>query len=110
MVSPYRTENLRRVYIAEWLDYLHVSQATLADLMGTSEPNVSRWINDQDRLTLHVISGIANALATVSPLMRDAGNLLRPPESVVALDQAREAARKFIEVLPAGEPQNGTDL
>lgn len=94
MVTRYKAERLRRHYIREWLDELNVSQTELARRMGTDKANVTRWIDQPHRINLDVISGVADAL-----VINDAGDLLRPPQTALALRDAQEAANRLITVL-----------
>jgi Helix-turn-helix len=100
MVTRYKYSQLRPLFIKEWLDHLGVNQARLAELMKTSEKNISVWISDPTRISIDVISSIADALSHYSPEFKDAGNLFRHPKSVRSMEQAREAAHRLIETLP----------
>lgn len=81
MVNKYRAPQLRRHYIAEWLEHKEVSQAELARRMDVAPANISRWINEPWRVNMEVLSGIADALA-----MREAADLLRHPSAVEPAD------------------------
>lgn len=63
MVKRYEATERRHVYIKEWLEHLNVSQQELADQMGTDKGNVSRWISEQWRITVDVLSGFSVALS-----------------------------------------------
>lgn len=64
--------------------------------MDTDKANVTRWLDQPQRINMDVLSGVADALA-----IDDLGNLLRPPQLVKALDEAKFAARQLLETLPA---------
>jgi Cro/C1-type helix-turn-helix DNA-binding protein len=106
MATKYEAKRLRRHFIKEWLAELGVSQTELADLMETDKVNVTRWIKEPWRITLDVLSGVADALLPKAPEMRDAGNLLRDPKIVLAARNARRAAEQFLETLPDPRTRN----
>jgi transcriptional regulator with XRE-family HTH domain len=100
MVTRYKAERLRPHYIKQWLEHLGISQAKLANLMGTDKANITRWIGNPERVNLDVLSGIADALLPFAPELKDAGNLLRHPDAVISIEAAREAATRFLDHLP----------
>lgn len=91
--------HLRRVFLKEWLAYLNIKQARLAKLMDTTDKNITTWLKDPGLVTIHVISAIADALSPYAPELRDAGNLLRHPESVRSIERVHDAARHLVETL-----------
>lgn len=102
MATKFKATNLRRVFVKEWLAELNISQAELARLMETDKANVTRWLGEPWRITMDVLSAIADALVPYAAEMRDAGNLLRPPADARSIEVARRAAERFLGDLPPG--------
>lgn len=95
MVTRYKARALRRHYIREWLEDLHLSQTELARRMDTDKVNVTRWLAEPWRINMDVLSGVADALG-----LTDTGDLLRPPKLARAMNEARAAAENLISTLP----------
>jgi transcriptional regulator with XRE-family HTH domain len=96
MVTRYKADALRPHYIREHLKAANVSQAELARRMRTDKANVTRWIDEPQRVSLDVLSGVADALG-----LDDAGDLLRPPELARNLAETRTAAERLLSTLRA---------
>lgn len=104
MATKFKASQLRRVYVKEWLTELDVSQAELARLMETDKANVTRWLGEPWRITMDVLSAIADALVFKAPELKDVGNLLRPPGEARAVEAYRRAATDLVDSLPAVPP------
>jgi transcriptional regulator with XRE-family HTH domain len=94
MVTRYKADVLRPHYIREHLKAANVSQAELARRMRTDKTNVTRWLDEPWRVTLDVLSGVADALG-----LQDAGDLLRAPELARNLAEAQTAAEQLLRTL-----------
>lgn len=92
MATRYQARRLRRHYIRDWLEALDVSQAELARRMNTDKGNVTRWLDEPHRVSLHVLSGVADALN-----LDDAGDLLRSPEAAKAMAQLKIIASQIVD-------------
>jgi hypothetical protein len=104
MVTKYKAPRLGPHYIKEWVEHARISQTELARLMNTNKENVTRWIREPQRVDLNVLSGVFLALRSHAPELSDMGDLLRPPEVVTAMAEARRAAQTLLEALPTERP------
>ena len=100
MVTKIHAGKRGHLYIAEWIEHLHLSHETIGNRMGVSRTTVWRWQKQQHRLTPGKIAALAEAMNL------NAVDLFSPPHrpSLDAMladapDDLFDRARELIQVL-----------
>lgn len=80
MVTRIRSRRPIRHFLREWRESRHLTQEQLAERLGTSKENISRWENHKRQMNEAIMAELASALDIDLP------DLWRPPD-VPSADQ-----------------------